>query len=506
MTRRLPQRLTHAANAPLRAATVAIAVSALLGVPAATVRPALAQDVVISGTASTPTAPTGPNTAFASVTIHASQPGSAVTSFSVLSGGLNTRNVTLRKLIGFGYDMEDALVTGPPALDVKYNLDATAPAPFPAAAVDDTHDVARAMVRNLLADKFRLQVHRAMQSESVYVLTSGGLGLNIGVASPHERGPGTMVGSNFISGTAMRVHELVKLLATDLDCPVVDRTGLTQRYNFRMEWESAAAPQSDFEADVLFGPPVPSPEVLTFAVKKYLGLTLTKRVTPVEVLVVDRAESPRDLVPARETVPMDHEQFDQFAGSYAFPGNLVMTVSRRDDQFWVHLWGERPVQIFPAAPRVFFIESGNLEISFDVDAQGRTTGIVVSQNGESVSAQRVDDATAKQMTDALFAKTQQNTATPGSEQAVRSLMAGIASGKPDYDQMSTALAQATRQQLPTLQPAIASLGSIVSVKFTGVDQTGQDIYLVTCEHGAIEWHIAMDAAGKIANAIVRPAE
>src|SRR5260370_1384834 len=68
------------------------------------------------------------------------------------------------------------------------------------------------------------------------------------------------------------------------------------------------------------------------------------------------------------------------------------------------------------------------------------------------------------------------TATPGGEAAVRSMVTEIQAGKPNYDRMSASLADAMRQQLPQIQERFNSLGALQSVIFKGVGPGGADIY------------------------------
>ncbi|MGB6429831.1 MAG: TIGR03435 family protein [Candidatus Acidiferrales bacterium] len=473
----------------------------LLILPAAALAPcarAQAQAIVPGAAATASTA------GFASVTIQSSQPGSVGQDFHLLADRLILRNYSLKDLIAFGFDEESALIMGPPTLDTRYNVDAKAPGPFPAAGNYDDREAVRAMVRKMLADQFQLQVNRVTQSESAYVLTAGPGSAYIGVAPSSERGPLLMVGPTLFTASAVRMHDIVKQLSDRWGRPVIDRTGLKQRYDFMVNWDSQTGSSAP-DVQQPTQPSDPSPEALAAQFKTKLGLTLKLEQTPVEVLAVVRAESPTDLLPARATVPMDAKQFEQFVGSYALPLNLVVAISRDDIHFWAHFSGNPRQEIFPAGPRDFFFEDGDMQISFDVDAQGRATGLHLQDRGRNIFSPRVDDATASQMIEAHFAKLREKTATPGGEQAVRRLMAELASGKPDYDQMSPWLAQATQQQLPVLQPAIAALGAVVSVKFMEVDPEGEDVYLVTCEHGALEWLIVLSPDGTINNAGTQPA-
>ena len=103
-------------------------------------------------------------------------------------------------------------------------------------------------------------------------------------------------------------------------------------------------------------------------------------------------------------------------------------------------------------------------------------------------------------------KLEQKPATPGTEDALRRLIQGLTNGKPDYDSMSPALAQATQQQLPTLQAVLGQMGALQSLAFIGVDAQGSDTYTTKFEHGALEWHLRLGPDGRIATALVRPAQ
>ena len=118
--------------------------------------------------------------------------------------------------------------------------------------------------------------------------------------------------------------------------------------------------------------------------------------------------------------------------------------------------------------------------------------------------QRIDAATAQQITSRTEEKVKSQSASPGTEAALRRLIDGIISGKPNYDEMSAVLAEATRQQLPNLQPGLAELRAVQSVRFLGVGAQGEDVYSVRHENGASHWRIALDSKGTISTAWVTP--
>jgi bla regulator protein blaR1 len=493
MTPRMAQKLNTAKKAMLTtAATATLLVPILIGSAVATPSRAAAQSEPSKGAS------------FQTVSIRESQPGAISHLIHVGRDSFSVQNYSLRDLIAFAYDSEGALISGPQSsLDAKYIIDAKAPGPFPAGSGYQTVDAARAMVRNLLADQFQIEIHRSTQLVSTYLLTAAGSNVLLKVANPEEPGPLESEGATSISGTGLRMGDFVELLSRRLDHPVLDQTGLAQTYDLKVDWKAngnPTAPTAQAPAPLTN----PSPEVLGEALQAQLGMRLQLQQGPAEFLIVDRAEPPKNLVAALKPVAMDPALFDAHVGHYSLVGNLVMTVSRDRNHFWIQLSGQPPVEVFPEGQSKFFANVVDAQVSFEVDAQGRTTALVLHQNGHNISAPRIDDAAASQQAEALKAKVQQQVVTPGSEQALRRLISELAIGKPDYEKMSTELAQATKEQLPAIQGMLTRLGSLVSLKFTGVNAEGGDTYVAQYDHGSLKWQIGLTSDGKIASAWVGP--
>jgi len=89
------------------------------------------------------------------------------------------------------------------------------------------------------------------------------------------------------------------------------------------------------------------------------------------------------------------------------------------------------------------------------------------------------------------------TASPGSEAAVRRLVEELRVGKPDYDLMNTDFARDTRRQLAQHKATIGKLGALRSVTFKGVGPAGPTIYLATFEKGSLECRIWMNLDGSV---------
>jgi D-alanyl-D-alanine carboxypeptidase len=92
----------------------------------------------------------------------------------------------------------------------------------------------------------------------------------------------------------------------------------------------------------------------------------------------------------------------------------------------------------------------------------------------------------------------------GTQAAVRKMLEGIASGKPDYDLMAEQMVRVTRAQLPALQGRLQELGPIRSITFLQAAPNGMDSFDVQLEKGAILFQILLDAEGKVAGAGLRP--
>jgi hypothetical protein len=222
------------------------------------------------------------------------------------------------------------------------------------------------------------------------------------------------------------------------------------------------------------------------------------------VAVAAEVGPPNATTPSETSVPitLDSAVLDRHTGDYQLAPSAVLVVTREGNQLFAQLTGQPKAEIFAQSESEFFYKIVKAQISFERDAQGRTTGLVLHQNGANMAAPRIDAASAQKISAATAAKIQSQAATPGSEAALRRLIEGISTGKPNFSEMSPALADATRQQLPQLAAAMAHLGTVQSVEFRGVGNQGWDMYDVRQEHGSSQWRIALGADGIITGALV----
>ena len=152
------------------------------------------------------------------------------------------------------------------------------------------------MLRTLLADRFKLVVHRETRQLPIYVLVHPGSqlgsrlrgsdvdcvavlaevarnGRGMAPISPNQGPPcSTQSGPMRVVGRDISMAQLAEVLSQSVDREVHDGTALTGNYSLTLEWSDDLS-------------------VFT-AIQEQLGLKLQAARGPVEVVVVDRAERP----------------------------------------------------------------------------------------------------------------------------------------------------------------------------------------------------------------------
>ena len=211
---------------------------------------------------------------------------------------------------------------------------------------------------------------------------------------------------------------------------------------------------------------------------------------------LQQVEAPKE----HKEVTVDTKAFDKYAGSYELAPNVIVTMTREGDQMFTQLTNQPKFPVFPEGERKFFLKVVDAQLTFDVDAQGNVTQLVLHQNGRDQAAKKLDEAGVKKAADvsAAFAKRlKDQTPNPGSDVALRRVFEELRLGQPKYELMSPAFADLTRQQLPQLQSTFSQKGPVQSVTFKAVGPAGPDIYDVKFEHGSMECRLWLDSDGKV---------
>ena len=226
-------------------------------------------------------------------------------------------NVPAQLMLLIAYQLQPYQIVGAPSWlqSEHYDLIAKAPDGRPAASGDTAGPgPLQFMLRNMLADRFKLKVHTETREMPIYALVlsrgDGKLGPklqpstvecgapNRGAASPSgglslENLPSCSILATAASvgGTGLPLTQLASNLSQVVGRTVIDRTGLTGRYDFLVEYtpdrRAGAAPPG--------GPPAdPDRPSIYAALQEQLGLKLDAQRGAVDVLVVDAIQRPTE--------------------------------------------------------------------------------------------------------------------------------------------------------------------------------------------------------------------
>jgi uncharacterized protein (TIGR03435 family) len=197
-------------------------------------------------------------------------------------GRLSMTNVTLKRCIMGAYGLGPNLIAGGPDW---MDTDRFVIAAKAEEAVGD--HALMAMLQTLLAERFRLAVHRETRTAPAYLLEVAKNGPKLEKAE--TGGSSTSNGRGNIEVKATTLERFAEVLSRQMDLPVVDRTGLEGIFNMKLQWTPESKPAKPEDGS----PREPGLSVFT-AIQEQLGLRLRVQKAPVEMLVVDHAEKPSE--------------------------------------------------------------------------------------------------------------------------------------------------------------------------------------------------------------------
>lgn len=222
-------------------------------------------------------------------------------------------DASLRLLIRFAYSAvsphslplpASQVLGGPDWIDsLRYDIDAR--------TADTDPKQIRLMWQTLLADRFKLKLHRETRELPTYDLTVVKNGPQLPAAKAADCvsfPPGTQprhipgkVDCGYVSGpfgdsaglrirgSKIRMADLVRELTSVLDRPVLDQTGFPGEFDLNLTFRADNA-LAGFPG--LGGSTDPNLPNIFAALDEQLGLRLVPAMGPVEVLVIDHAERP----------------------------------------------------------------------------------------------------------------------------------------------------------------------------------------------------------------------
>jgi beta-lactamase regulating signal transducer with metallopeptidase domain len=231
-------------------------------------------------------------------------------------------------------------------------------------------------------------------------------------------------------------------------------------------------------------------------------LCATAAVVAASATQIIAPESPGD----RQEIAVDTGTLDRYVGKYQIAENALLTVTRNGPQLRAQITGQEEFPIYAETPNKFFWKVVDAEVTFAGGDGAPAGSATIYQNGRDRVAQRLDEASAQALEQQLAERVSRQQPQSGSEAALRKSIAAIGAGAPNYGDMTEPLQEVTRRQLPALESYVQAVGPVQSVEFRGVSATGADKFLVTHQSGKhSQCLIALDADGKIAGIMMRPA-
>lgn len=238
-------------------------------------------------------------------TVRTNNTGSNSVRISINDDMLRADNVRVDMLMENAFNIRRDQILGLPHWATVNHYDITAK------VVDMTPDQRKglnreqrqAMLQKLLSERFHVKAHVETRTLPLLELVIAKDGIKFpefkqpaesdadpkpepGKFDP-RRGGSMSVNNNELTGTGITMGSLVTFLAGQTHMPVMDKTGLTGKYNVHLKWQrEEEGPQSGLHDDTL-------PTIYS-ALTEQLGLKLESGKGPVDVLVVDHIDAPEE--------------------------------------------------------------------------------------------------------------------------------------------------------------------------------------------------------------------
>lgn len=219
------------------------------------------------------------------------------------SGRFTATNNSLEMLVTTAYKLKDFQISGGPLWIKSAHYDVTAESP----QTHVTPEQFRAMLRALLADRFKLVAHTETKEVPVYVLAPAKTGFKItavtDVDCPKYEADKLPCGAFYMGPTGLGGRNVsmsffTEALSNIVGRPVIDKTGFTGKFNVDLEYSpegvTAFGPAGFTPQGLAAGANADNKPSIFTALQDKLGIKLEPQKAPGEILVIDHAEKPTE--------------------------------------------------------------------------------------------------------------------------------------------------------------------------------------------------------------------
>lgn len=226
------------------------------------------------------------------------------TRISFNSNSLVVSGATLKRLIAFAYNMNNFQIFGGPGwvetetYEVQAKiLDEGVVEALKKLPATQRGEQRRSMVQSLLVERFKLNVSHSSKEYPIYALVLMKNGPKFSQpATSDDTQPDLSNHNGDLKVKAMPMSRFAEWLSGVVGRKVVDKTGLTGKYDFAMKYDDRrqdlTAPGTADGSLAQTAPLDSSGPSIFNALENQLGLKLESQKGPVEILIIDSAEKP----------------------------------------------------------------------------------------------------------------------------------------------------------------------------------------------------------------------
>jgi uncharacterized protein (TIGR03435 family) len=234
--------------------------------------------------------------------------------------GVSIHGIPMKMLLRESFGIEDDRILGEPGwVKNRYDIETKVDPDDAPKLKNMKMDQRRAMLLQLLEERFNLKYHHETREMSMYALVVAKGGLKMKASAPEDppkaddsqepedgetkdkprmgRRSLVMNGRGLLESTGTTTEMLAHVLAQHLSRTVVNKTGLTGNYDYTLQWTpddvvtptggDAGPGKSDISPDA------GGPTLLT-ALEEQLGLKLESQKGTVDVIVIDHIDLPSE--------------------------------------------------------------------------------------------------------------------------------------------------------------------------------------------------------------------
>lgn len=96
-----------------------------------------------------------------------------------------------------------------------------------------------------------------------------------------------------------------------------------------------------------------------------------------------------DINAGKTVITLDPKIYDAYVGQYELGPGLIITITKENGKLMGEATGQPKFELFPESETAFFLNVGNIQITFIRDEKGNASGLILRQNAKDLTAKRI---------------------------------------------------------------------------------------------------------------------